>query len=133
MYRKQILCVHILQSGQFGRKKKQKNSKKKGSPSFWLFMAWISTFVLIIYISLPIFLFLIYVSIKVKIIIFLFLFFFLCKSNKGLLLLSFLPISKHIKGSVFFFFSSLTFPFTYYSFSFLYSQLQPKKVESNLA
>ena len=118
MYRKQILCVHILQSGQFGRgrKKKQKNSKKKGSPSFWLFMAWISTFVLIIYISLPIFLFLIYVSIKVKIIIFLFLFFFLCKSNKGLLLLSFLPISKHIKGSVFFFFSSLTFPFTYYSF-----------------
>ena len=51
MHRKQILCVHILQSGQFGRKKKQKNSKKKGSPSFWLFMAWISTFVLIIYIS----------------------------------------------------------------------------------
>ena len=133
MHRKQILCVHILQSGQFGRKKKQKNSKKKRGVHLFYFL-WLEFPLLSLsFISLPIFLFLIYVSIKVKIIIFLFLFFFLWKSNKGLLLLSFLPISKHIKGSVFFFFSSLTFPFTYYSFSFLFSQLQPKKVESNLA
>ena len=51
MYRKQILCPHFAIRPIWAEKEAKKLKKKKGSPSFWLFMAWISTFVLIIYIS----------------------------------------------------------------------------------
>ena len=110
MYRKQILCVHILQSGQFGRKKKQKNSNKKGESIFFTFFGWNFHFCpyhlyLSPHISLPNL-----CEHKSKNNKFYFSFIFSLQVKQRItssFFSPFLPISKHIKGSVFFSFSSL--------------------------
>ena len=109
MYRKQILRVHILQSGQFGRKRKQKNPNKKVESTFFTFYG-------LNFYFCP---YLFYLSPNISLpnlcghksrnnnFSFSFLFPLQVKQRITSFFSHFLPISKHIKGSFFFSFSPL--------------------------
>ena len=116
----------VCNPANLGGKESRKTQIKKWSIPFWPLLVWISTFVIIFYISLPnlcgcksknnkiFFSFLFSLQVKQMITFF---FPFLLSS----------PFPNVCKESVFLYFSPPSFSFTYF-FSFLFSQLQPNKV-----